>query len=126
MADAVETVLDRIEQQRLDEQEALPKDIRALQLLQMEYRGEIVLTHNQRRAAIACLQFESPKLGVVATTNMTSEDFAACLDRAISRSQVRLIEHRAEEGESAKSPAPIPAHGSARTGPVPDRRFRRS
>jgi hypothetical protein len=43
-------------------------DIRALQLLQMEYRGEIELTHHQRRAAEACLPFETPKLGVVATT----------------------------------------------------------
>jgi hypothetical protein len=124
MADAVETVLDRIEQQRLDEQEALPKDIRALQLLQMEYRGEIVLTHNQRRAAIACLQFESPKLGVVATTNMSSEDFAACLDRAITRSGTKLIEH---QPAPAAQPAPLPPHGQERRGLMgtPDRRFRR-
>ena len=72
----------------------LPKDIDALQLLQMEYRGEIVLTHNQRRAAEACLPFETPKLGVVATTNMSSEDFAAMLDRAIQRSGIKQIEQK--------------------------------
>jgi hypothetical protein len=124
MADAVETVLDRIEQQQEAMERAIPKDIRALQLLQMEYRGEIELTHNQRRAAIACLQFESPKLGVVATTNMTSEDFAAMLDRAIARSQVKLIEHRQDE---KPAPPPIPAHGNPRQGLMgtPDKRFRR-
>jgi hypothetical protein len=120
MADAVETVLDRIAQQQEAMERVIPKDIRALQLLQMEYRGEIELTYNQRRAAIACLQFESPKLGVVATTNMTSEDFASMLDRAISRSQVKLIEHR-------QDPPPIPPHGNERQGLFgsPDKRFRR-
>jgi hypothetical protein len=110
MADTVETVFDRIaQQQEAMEQQALPKDIDALQLLQMEYRGEIVLTHTQRRAAIACLQFESPKLGVVATATMSGEDFASLLDKAIARSQVRLIEHD-RQGESPKpaQPSPIP------------------
>jgi hypothetical protein len=97
----------------------VPRDVRALQLLQMEYRGEIELTHTQRRAAEACLPFETPKLGVVATTNMTSDDFAAMLDRAIQRSEVKLIEH------APASPAPIPPRGTERVGPTPDRRFRR-
>jgi hypothetical protein len=90
----------------------LPEGIDALRLLQMEYRGEIVLTYAQRRAAEACLPFERPKLGVMATTNLTSEDFSAMLERAIARSQVRLIEHRADEGAK---PSP----------PPPDKRFRR-
>jgi hypothetical protein len=124
MADAVETVLDRIEQQREAMERAIPKDIRALQLLQMEYRGEIVLTHTQRCAAIACLQFESPKLGVVATTNMSSDDFAAMLDRAIARSGMKVIEHRQDEGPK-HAPPPIAARGTERVGPTPDRRFRR-
>ena len=111
-------------EQRLDAERLLPKDVRALELLQMEYRGEVELTHKQHDAAKACLQFETPKLGVIATTNMTSEDFGAMLDRAIARSQVRLIEHRPEE---KPAPPPIPARPStARAGPVPDRRFRRS
>jgi hypothetical protein len=38
------------------------------------------------RAAIAALQFETPRLGVIATTNLNGEDFAAVLDRAIERS----------------------------------------
>ena len=128
MADEVETVLNQIEQQQEAMQKLIPKDIRALQLLQMEYRGEIELTYAQRRAAEACLPFETPKLGVMATTNMSSADFATLLDRAIARSG-KLIEHRQDEGNGAKpAPAPIPPHGS---GPrqglqgTPDRRFRR-
>jgi hypothetical protein len=87
----------------------------------------IELTHHQRRAAEACLPFETPKLGVVATTTMNADTFAEMLDRAIMRSG-KLIEHRQDEGEPAKpSPAPIPPHGSARQGlqGTPDRRFRR-
>jgi len=38
------------------------------------------------RAAIAALQFETPRLGVIATTNHNGADFAALLDRAIERS----------------------------------------
>jgi hypothetical protein len=38
------------------------------------------------RAAIAALQFETPRLGVIATTNINDADFAALLDRAIERS----------------------------------------
>ena len=85
----LDTMLNRLAEK--DEPE-LPKDIRALQLLQMEYRAEIVLTHSQRRAAEACLPFENPKLGVVATTTMNADDCASMLDRAISRSQVKIIE----------------------------------
>jgi hypothetical protein len=132
MTDAVETVLDRIEQQQEAMERAIPKDVRALQLLQMEYRGEIELTHNQRRAAIACLQFESPKLGVIATANMSSDDFCAALERAIARSGVgmKLIEHHPSDGKSDEgkpSPPPIPAHGPRRDGLFgsPDKRFRR-
>jgi hypothetical protein len=119
----LDTMLDQLEAECTDQK--LPKDIRALQLLQMEYRGEIVLTHTQRRAAIACLQFESPKLGVVATTTMNADDFAAMLDKAIERSGIKLIEHRQNEG-AKPSPAPIPPHGTPRQGPTPDRRFRRA
>jgi hypothetical protein len=76
--------------------------------------------------AEACLPFERPKLGVVATTNFTSEDFASMLDRAIARSGIgpKLIEHRPE---GAKSPDPIPPRGTPRQGLFgsPDKRFRR-
>jgi hypothetical protein len=126
MLDTVDAALQRVADECAEQR--LPEGIDALQLLQMEYRGQIVLTHAQRRAAEACLPFERPKLGVVATTNMSSDDFAAMLDRAIARSG-KLIEHRPDEGENAKpaQPAPLPPHGQERRGLMgtPDRRFRR-
>jgi hypothetical protein len=101
----------------------LPEGIDALRLLQMEYRGQITLTYAQRRAAEACLPFERPKLGVMATTNLNADDFASMLERAIMRSG-KLIEHRPSEGAKS-APAPIPPRGTERVGPTPDRRFRR-
>ncbi len=100
----------------------MPKDIRALQLLQMEYRGEIELTHHRRRAAIECLPFETPKLGVVATTTMNADDFATLLDKAIARSGMKQIEATPAPAPSPPSPPPIPPF--PRQGPA-DRRFRR-
>ena len=35
---------------------------------------------------MAAIQFETPRLGVIATTNLNGVDFAALLDRAIERS----------------------------------------
>ena len=100
--------------------------ISALALLQMVYRGEVKVTPQQMRAAMAAIQFETPKLGVMATTNMSSEDFATMLDRAIARSGTRLIEHRQDE-VAKPQPSPIPPHGTPRQGLMgtPDRRFRR-
>jgi hypothetical protein len=68
----------------------------AIRVLQMEYRGEIELTPAQRRSAMACLPFESPKLAVTAYVADT-DDFAARLERALARShKAGLIEHRGE------------------------------
>jgi hypothetical protein len=67
------------------------------------------------RAAEMRAQYKYPKLGVVATATMTGEDFASMLDRAIARSQVKLIEHcEGAKGESAEpapaaSPSALPA-----------------
>jgi hypothetical protein len=82
----------------------LPKDTRALQLLQMAYRGEIELTSQQFRAAKEALPFEEPKLGAIAVGSMSGQDFATLLDRAIRASnreaEVKLIEAKvASDGQ---------------------------
>ena len=72
----------------------LPEGTTAKQALEMVYRGEIVLSPQQMRAAIECLQFENPKVSAVAVTTMNGQDFASALERAIERS---------------RSPLPLPA-----------------
>ena len=65
----------------------LPEGTTAKQALEMVYRGEIVLTPQQMRAAIECLQFEVPKVSAVAVGHLNGDDFASALDRAIERSR---------------------------------------
>jgi hypothetical protein len=72
----------------------LPAGTTAKQALEMVYRGEIVLSPQQMRAAIECLQFEVPKVSAVAVSHMNGQDFASALERAIMRS---------------KQPLPLPA-----------------
>jgi hypothetical protein len=76
----------------------LPKDIDALRLLQMVYRGEFKASPQQMRAAIESLPYETPKLSAVAVGHLTGEDFYNRLERAINASErARLIDARAIE-----------------------------
>jgi hypothetical protein len=77
----------------------LPTGTSAKQALEMVYRGEIVLSPQQMRAAIECLQFEVPKVSAIAVTHMDGSDFASALERAIERSQrpVPLLNGPVEE-----------------------------
>ena len=81
--------------QREPEQPTLPKHTRALELLQMVYRGEFKASPQQLRAAIESLPYENPKLTAVAVGHLTGEDFYNRLERAINRTNVKLIEGRA-------------------------------
>jgi hypothetical protein len=81
-------------------EQSLPKDIDALRLLQMVYRGEFKASPQQMRAAIESLPYENPKLSAVAVGHLTGEDFYNRLERALERSdRPRLIEARAIEVE---------------------------
>lgn len=84
----------------------LPAGIGAKQLLQMVYRGEVTLTSQQMRAAIEILPFEEPKLATVGVAHLTGQDFAAMLDKAITRSlagpPAKLIEAQAIEVEDER------------------------
>jgi hypothetical protein len=63
-----------------------PEGASALDFLQAVYRDTEVPLPTRMRAAIAALQFETPRLGVIATTNLNEQEFARLLDRAIERS----------------------------------------
>jgi hypothetical protein len=71
----------RIEEMNREEDE--PRN--ALDYLQDVYRGRRVADPWRFRAAVAALQFETPRLGVIATTSLNGADFAALLDKAIAR-----------------------------------------
>jgi hypothetical protein len=53
----------------------------------MVYRGEIVLSPQQMRAAIESLPYENPKLSATAIATMDGKSFAEALERAIERSK---------------------------------------
>jgi hypothetical protein len=77
----------RIDREGLD---AEPRN--ALEYVQDVYRGRRVADPWRFRAAVAALQFETPRLGVIATTSINERDFAALLDKAIERSNgVRVV-----------------------------------
>jgi hypothetical protein len=94
--DPISEALDRIEQARAIEAEAIECGT-ALDFLQAVYRDFRQPLPVRLRAAIEALPFESPKLSAVAV--MSGEDFGARLDRAIARSQapMKVIEHRPDE-----------------------------
>jgi hypothetical protein len=98
MSGRIVAVLDRIEAEQ--QSPSLPKHIRALELLQMIYRGEVRASPQQMRAAIESLPYENPNMSAVAVSYLDGNTFAEKLDRAIARSdRAKLIEGRAERVE---------------------------
>src|SRR5262249_16153013 len=69
-----------------------PKTISALKYLQSIYRNPMEPTGVRIRAAIESLPYENPKLSAVAVGYLTAEDFASRLERAIERSNGKVIE----------------------------------
>lgn len=123
MTETIYEKLDQIEQEVVPV-EPLDQDLDALTYLQMVYRGQIQAEGPRMRAAMACLQFERPKLAVVASVNDPSA-FAERLERAIARSGVRppLIEHAPAAPRVIEPPQTNLA--KPMTTSVPDRRMRR-
>jgi hypothetical protein len=76
----------------INDSEPAPAD--ALSYLQSIYRNPLQPTPLRMRAALIALPFESPKLSAIA--NLSPEDFSERLERAITRSGVRLIEAKGE------------------------------
>jgi hypothetical protein len=81
-------VLDLVLSAQVEAQPLVPEEVEprnALEYLQDVYRGRRVADPWRFRAAKEALQFETPRLGVIATTNLNGEDFGKLLDRAIER-----------------------------------------
>ena len=85
-----------------EEEQNIQKGVRALQLLQMAYRGEIELTAQQFRAAKEALPFEEPKRSAV---TIIDGGFGEQLERAIRASgkerEVKQIEAHAITSEKS-------------------------
>ena len=71
----------------------------ALELLQRTYRDVAQPLSVRLRAAIESLPYENPKLTAVAVGHLTGEDFYNRLERAINRTNAKLIEGRAVQVE---------------------------
>jgi hypothetical protein len=84
MAD-VETILDRIDQQQRAEEIELAPDEGELEFWDKIMRSVRQPMARRMKAAELRAQYRHPRIGVIATANMTGDDFAAMLDRAIQR-----------------------------------------
>ena len=111
---------------KTDEAIELPPNATSLTFLQTVYRRADLPLVTRTRAAIAALQFEHPKLAVVATVD-GNNDFAAQLDRAIERSRrvetKPIIEGNVTANVSSASTRPVTNGGGKPT--IIDRRYRR-
>jgi hypothetical protein len=95
-----------------DEQLILPEGTTAKEALRMVYRGEIVLSPQQMRAAIESLPYETPKLSATAIATMDGQTFAEALERAIERSNspVPLLNGPMEELPADELKGPMPRY----------------
>src|SRR5262249_61381013 len=99
MADKLNAVLDRIEEQP---RVWLEPDENSLDLCRKIYRNNSLPLPTRMRAAMAALPHEVPKLGVSMNVNL-GDDFASRLEAAIARTNgAKVIEHQAAKVEAAK------------------------
>jgi hypothetical protein len=84
------------------EERDAPDGETALALLQNVYRNKLIPLSIRMRAANIAIQYEVPKLGVIAYSNIDPAEFAKALDRAIHRSgkeaEMKVIEFRNDDG----------------------------
>jgi hypothetical protein len=73
-----------------------------------------------------CGRSRHPRIGVVATTSMTGEDFASLLDKAIARSGKVIEHHKVIDHEPRQPEPPPPPSHRPPLGFTPDRRYRRA
>jgi hypothetical protein len=83
---------------RRPEEIVLGKGATAHDLLKIIYQCQDLPLHTRMRAAMACLPFETPKLGI--TFQTSDSDFATLLDQRIKRHQLRLVEHQPQQIEA--------------------------
>jgi hypothetical protein len=103
-----------------------PSNGMSIDLLRAVYRNPSIPLPVRMRAAISCLQHETPKLGVSVMVN--EQDFASLLDARIKRyeeMQARTIEAKPQP-QTIEQPIDPPQIEPYRSHPITtDRRFRR-
>jgi hypothetical protein len=94
---------------------AIPDDIPLLELADSVVRGKMRLSPPQMRLLIELLPYHAPRLTAVATAELNGNSFAELLDKAIERSQRKMID---------VSPVPVPVQqpASVLKKPFPRRR----
>jgi hypothetical protein len=102
MKDTVGEDLRRLEE--AEEQIQLAPQETSLDFLRKVYRSVRQPMSRRMRAAIEALQHEHSRLQATATTNMSGQDFASVLERAIQRSlagkPIKLVEAQFEVDEN--------------------------
>jgi hypothetical protein len=127
MPETVGMVLDRLEQKAAMTFE-LPPNGTSLDLLRAIYRSPKAELTMRIRCAMACLQFEHPKLGISVQVN--EEGFAELLERRLKHMKqvmngTPLIEAKPQQAVEIQPMPPTSTDVRPPLAPTNDRRFRR-